>query len=185
MGSGSPIVGSAIEIVGLSLQKWGCAERPILMSALQLHADQCRQLLSYFIICSAWRYFAPDDAKKLASSGTIWRRFWTVPIHYVAPAGTFMLDNVNDIIPATASATDGNRNHNDGAPNRYCFFFCNQSNIYWIFIAYKRHQRLKEEAGTRDAYVSWARGTFFIFILFDHSQINTRPLIRPPLPHPS
>ena len=113
------------------------------------------------------------------------RRFRTVPIHYVTHAGTFMLDNVIDIIPATASATDGNRNHNDGAPNRYCFFFCNLSNIYWIFIAYKRHQRLKEEAGTRDAYASWARGTFFIFILFDHSQINTRPLVRPPLPHPS
>ena len=38
-------MGLAIEIVGLSLQKWGCAERPILMSALQLHADQCLLLV--------------------------------------------------------------------------------------------------------------------------------------------
>ena len=55
MGSVSPIVGSVIEIVGLSLQKWGCAERPIPMSALQL---QCRPmptpllLHDYMLRCS-------------------------------------------------------------------------------------------------------------------------------------
>ena len=67
-----------------------------------------------------------------------------------------MYDNVNNKNDTTASATDGNRNHNlnNGAPDRYCFFFYNLSNIYRLFIAYKRHQRLKEEAGTRDAYVS-------------------------------
>ena len=172
-------MGSAIEIVGLNLQKWECAQRPILMSALQLHADQCLLLLSYFIICSAaWRRFRQYHY-------IMWHH-WSksTETNVIKPAGTFMFDNVNKTIPTTASATDGNRNHNVGAPDRYCIFFCNLSNIYWLFIAYKWHQRLKEEAVTRDASASWAWGTFLYFILFDHLQIN-RSLVRLPLHDPS
>ena len=54
VGSVPPIVGSAIEIVGLSLRKWGCAERPIPspMSALRL---QCRAMLSPLYLLSVNR----------------------------------------------------------------------------------------------------------------------------------
>ena len=140
VGSVSPIVGSVIEIVGLSLQKWGCAEQPIPMSALQLQyrptwmPGLCRAAYSSHVHHVTHDTASATDGKLVIGNRLLFfLLFWQCYLQ---------IDYKNHDITIKTHAKGPNNGINRCLGRFLFLFFCKLSNIYRLLIFHQENNIL-------------------------------------------